>query len=281
MSPAPATEKSSRVAVFFAAAALFIILYQLRVASGALADTPVFAAALIAAWFGAIVLAERGVKPLPAVAVIALIPWAARLLIALPRLFFGGAGGGAVLLDSLLLNYDRNTFVSLVPFYALGLTVYFSSRSRLALRGLVIAADVLLIGLFSLFPIAAAYRYPVWVIMLFAVILFFQFIAVVVSLPVSLALQRRERGAALAMMLLLTVGGSLLFLGPLQHGAVQAGGGLLEPKLFQFDISQILSLENEISLKKSELVLIVKKDFDDDHTLLRRFVLSGYNHKKK
>ncbi|MDR3304290.1 MAG: hypothetical protein LBS86_07750, partial [Treponema sp.] len=82
-----------------------------------------------------------------------------------------------------------------------------------------------------------------------------------------------------ATLLVLALVGSVLFLGRAQEGAVDRGGGLLEPKLFQFDFSQVLRLESEISMN-DDLVFIMKKEGDDDHVLLRRFVLSGYGPKQ-
>jgi hypothetical protein len=73
--------------------------------------------------------------------------------------------------------------------------------------------------------------------------------------------------------------GGALFIGPSQEKAVERGGGLLEPKLFSFDFSQVLRLEPEISVN-DDLVLIVKKDPYDDHIFLRRYTLSGYDGKQ-
>jgi hypothetical protein len=68
-----------------------------------------------------------------------------------PRLFFpGGTDAVAIGLDSLLLNYDRNSFVSLLPFYWAAVTTFFSIKSRVFLRAAVIADAVLLIIFFSI-----------------------------------------------------------------------------------------------------------------------------------
>jgi hypothetical protein len=99
--------------VLFRSLALFVVLWQLRLLAGDLADTPVFIAAILCAFTAAIVLSLKKLKPLPACISLALIPWAARFFISVPRFFVTGP---AAALDSLLLTLDRNNFVSLLPF---------------------------------------------------------------------------------------------------------------------------------------------------------------------
>jgi tetratricopeptide (TPR) repeat protein len=267
--------------------ALFAVLYQFRLVAGVLADTAVFAAAVCGGFAAAGLLSVfrfNGKKagPLAALAATALVPWAVRAFIALPRLFFPGrADSTAVVFDSLLLNFDRNNFVSLLPFYWTAATTWFSNRSRVFLRGAVIADVVLLLVLFSIARTvdAALYRWPIVMIVLFAGIVFTQALALLFSLPPEIRLRKAETISAITVMLALVVIGGFLFLKPSQERAVEKGGGLLEPKLFSFDFSQFLRLDSEISMN-DDLILIVKKDNDDDHILLRRSVLSGYSKKQ-
>ncbi|MDR1318500.1 MAG: hypothetical protein LBJ90_02670 [Treponema sp.] len=272
--------------------ALFAVFFQFRLLADDLADTPVFVAALLAAFAAAAVpgcfakaktaagAAGGRAAVLPVLIAIALIPWLARALIAIPRLFLpGGTGGIAITLDSLLLNLDRNNFVSLLPFYWTAASTLFAIRSRKALRAAIVADGALLITVFSIARASDLYRWPVIMILVFSGIVFLQLCALVFSLPPELRLRGREKASALAALLLLIVLGSLLFLGPSQERAVEKGGGLLEPKLFSFDFSQFLRLDTEISMN-DDLVLIVKKDGDDDHILLRRSVLSGYSRRR-
>ncbi|MDR3139961.1 MAG: transglutaminase-like domain-containing protein, partial [Treponema sp.] len=257
-------------------AALFFILYQIRLFARDLADTPVFIAALAAAFIISLALARsRKVNPPAALCILALTPWTVRFFVALPRIFFTGP---AVLLDSLLLDLDRNNFVSLFPFYWAAFTTYFSSRSRAFLRGDIIAADTLLLVLFSVVPAADIewYRWPVLKIALFAGVIFLQILSLILSLPPEYRLQKKEGLSAAFALLVLVLLGGVLFIGPSQEGAVNQEGGLLEPKLFRFDFSQVLRLESEISMS-DDLVFIVKKDPEDTHILLRRSVLSGYD----
>jgi transglutaminase-like putative cysteine protease/tetratricopeptide (TPR) repeat protein len=266
------------LALFFRSAALFFILYQIRLFARDLAETSVFIATLAAAFIASGTLARRKLHPPAALLILALTPWAIRFFIALPRIFFTGP---AVLPDSLLLDLDRNNFVSLFPFYWAAFTTYFSSRSRTFLRGDIIAADTLLLILFSMAPAAniAWYRWPVLKIALFTGVLFLQILSLVLSLPPEYRLQKKEGiSAGLALLVLVLLGG-ILFIRPSQEGAVTRGGGLLEPKLFRFDFSQVLRLESEISMT-DDLVFIVKKDPEDTHILLRRSVLSGYDGKQ-
>ncbi|MDR0623031.1 MAG: hypothetical protein LBG10_01205 [Treponema sp.] len=275
-----------RWALILRSAALFAILYQIRLLAADLADTPVFLASLLAAFGTALVLARRSGTgkhrlppgPLPALAIIALVPWAARFFIALPRIFVSGP---AAALDSLLLNLDRNNFVSLLPFYWAAAATWFSIRSRNFLRGDIIAGAVLLLVIYS---VARAenmelYRWPVLMIAVFGGIVFLQLGALLLSLPPAVKLRKREALPAALTLLLLVFLGGLLFLRPSQERAVEKGGGLLEPKLFRFDFSQFLRLESEISMN-DDLALILKKDTEDDHILFRRYVLSGYSEKQ-
>jgi transglutaminase-like putative cysteine protease/tetratricopeptide (TPR) repeat protein len=271
----------TKPAVIFRSLALFAILYQFRLIADDLADTPVFVAALLAAFIIAAFLSKI-VNPLAAVISIALIPWMVRFFYAIPRLFISGTHYDlAVSLDSLLLNFDRNNFVSLLPFYWAAATTWFSLRSRLVLRAAVIADAVILIGIFSFTSVSdfSIYRWPIVMIALLAGIIFTQALALLFSLPPEIKLQKSEKFAAIGALLVLIVFGALFFLKPSQERAVQKGGGLLEPKLFSFDFSQFLRLDTEISMS-DDLIMIVKKDPDDDHVLTRRAVMSGYNKKQ-
>ena len=257
--------------IIFRSIAIFAILYQLRLLADDLADTAVFSAALFAAFAAAFFM--KKLKPLAAVISIALVPLVVRVFIAIP----GMAVPGSVNLDSLLFNFDRNNFITLLPFYWIAVTTWFSIRSRLFLRAAVIADAVLIIIIFGFTRVSelAAYRWPIVMIILLAGIIFFQSMAFLFSLPPETMLRRNEKIAAIAALLLIVVTGGFLFLKPSQERAAQKGGGLLEPKLFSFDFSQYLRLETEISMA-DDLVFIVKKNPEDDHILLRRSVMSGY-----
>jgi transglutaminase-like putative cysteine protease/tetratricopeptide (TPR) repeat protein len=258
--------------------ALFTILYQFRLFARDLADTPVFAATLFCAFAAAWVLAKKKTKPVPAALILILIPWAARLLIAIPRI---PVSGTAVVLDSLLLGFDRNSFVFLPPFYWAALTTFFAVLSRRFLRFDIIASQGLLLAVFSVIRSADmdAYRWPVLMIALFAAVVFLQLLALMLSLPPEYLVRRTENLRAAAVMLVLVLIGGILMIRPSQEGAVDHGGGLLQPNLFRFDFSQILRLESEIKMN-NDLALIVRKEWDEYNVLLRRFVLSGYNAKQ-
>ena len=286
------------VPLAFRSVALFAILYQFRLLAGALADTAVYVVALLGAFWTALFLArgnapsgngligKRPVGSLVALAVIALVPWAVRAFVAMPRLLFPGRTDSiAITLDALLLNFDRNNFVSLLPFYWAAVTTWFSIRSRLFLRGAVVADTVLLIAIFAFAPIAdiGIYRWPVVVIAVIAGIVFLQALALLFSTPKGTGLRKGEKIAAVAALLILVFGGAFVFLRPAQQRAVHRGGGLLEPRgLFSFDFSQILTLSHEISLS-DDLVLIVRKDpplRPYQTAFIRRAVMSGYDRRQ-
>jgi tetratricopeptide (TPR) repeat protein len=283
------SNETAGAAIIFRSLALFAILYQFRLIAADMADTPVFTSALFAAFATAAILGSlhaggKKLSPLAVLVAIGLIPWLARALIALPRLFIPhSAGRTAIAFDSLLLNLDRNNFVSLLPFYWAAVTTLFSLHSRRFMRAAIIADTSLLLVLYSIVRTMDInlYRWPVVMISLFAVVIFFQALALVFSLPPEFRLRTAEKiSAILALFVLIFIGG-LLFLGPSQKRALEKGGGLLEPKLFSFDFSQFLRLDSEISTN-DDLVLIVKKEGDDydEHILLRRSVLSGYSRKQ-
>jgi transglutaminase-like putative cysteine protease/cytochrome c-type biogenesis protein CcmH/NrfG len=263
--------------------ALFVILFQFRLIAGDLADTPVFTATLLCAFIAPCVLAVKNIRTLPACAALALAPWAARLIVAVPGFPVSGLLGlrASAVLDGLLLNLDRNNFAALPFYYWAAFGAWFSLRSRRFLRVDISAGMVLLLGFFCVARSRDIdlYRWPVVATGVFAVLGFTQLNALMFSLPPEYRPRRRESIPAAAVLFLLVLCGGLLFLKPYQEKAVDQGGGLLEPKLFSFDFSRFIRLESEISMNR-DLVLIVKKDPRDSHIFLRRYVLSGY-HKKQ
>ena len=276
------------ISFFFRSFALFLILYQFRLIAGDLADTPVFIATILMAFFTAFII-KKGIPnrkapgSIAALVIIGLIPWIARLLIALPGIIFRPAATASITitLDSLLLNLDRNNFVSLLPFYWAALSSWFSLRSRKFLRAAIIADAALLLVMYCITRAAdiALYRWPIVMIIVFAGIVFMQALALLFSLPQNINVQTGEIIGAVGALIILTFLGGFFFLGPSQQSALEKGGGLLEPKLFSFDFSKFLKLDSEISMS-DDLVMIVKKEGDDDHILLRRSVLSGYSGKQ-
>ncbi|MDR1420972.1 MAG: hypothetical protein LBI86_11415 [Treponema sp.] len=271
-------------ALFFRSVSLMIILYQFRLLAKDLSDTLVFAVILFTGFLVPVFLAGfgRNVSRKPAVfsavLVMALVPWTVRFFIGAPRIFFPGV---ALVPDALLLNLDRNIFSALLPYYWAAFTTYFSCRSRTFLRADIIAGAFVLLAVFSAGSTAdiALYRWPVVMIAVFAPAALMQALALMLSMPPALNLRRKEAVSGGAVFLFLVLLGSLFFLEPSQEKAVDKGGGLLEPRLFSFDFSRILRLDSEISMN-DDLVLIVKKDPQDDHVLLRRYVLSGYGGKQ-
>jgi len=286
MNSVTGNRKTHSAALVLRTLALLVFIYQIRLLAADMADTSFFIASLAGALAVAFFLNQEkvfgySVRPFQAVIVIALVPWAIRLFIALPRWFVSGVSGTAITLDSLLLNLDRNYFTTLLPFYWLAFTTYFSCRNSHFLRADIIAADTFFLALFSIvspFSIEV-YRWPVLMIGLFALAFFLQILAFVFSAPPEFKLRKKEGiAAALALFLLVFIGGAF-FVRPFQEKAVDRGGGLLEPKLFRFDFSQVIRLESEISVN-DDLVLIAKKDPYDPHILLRRYTLSAYNPKQ-
>jgi tetratricopeptide (TPR) repeat protein len=276
-------ERNNYFALAFRSAAVFIILFQIRLIAADLADTPVFTFTLLAGFAAAVFLSAfktegKQINAAAAVISIGLIPWVGRLLVAMPRFFIPDrTDAPAIVIDSMLLNLDRNNFVSLFPYYWSAVTTFFSVRLRKFLRAAVIADASLLLFIFSVAHTGKIeiYRWPVVIIAMFAAVVFFQALALLFSMPQETKLRVKEICFAAAALFVIIITGGFLFLKPIQKQAVEMGGGLLEPKFFSFDISSLLKLDSEISVK-NDLALIVKKE-NDDHVLLRRSVLSGYS----
>jgi tetratricopeptide (TPR) repeat protein len=276
-----------RLAIVFRSAAVFLILFQIRLIAADLADTSVFTVTLLAGFSAAVFLSvfktggkqiNTAASQLAAVISIALIPWVGRFLVAMPRFFIPDrTDAQAILFDSMLLNLDRNNFVSLFPYYWSAVTTFFAVRSRKFLRAAVIADISILLFIFSVARTGGIeiYRWPIVMIVIFTGIVFFQTLAILFSMPPEIKLQVKEKLLSVAALLVIIVTGGFLFIKPIQEQAAQMGGGLLEPKFFSFDFSKLLKLDPEISVK-NDLILIVKKE-NDDHILLRRAVLSGYS----
>jgi transglutaminase-like putative cysteine protease/tetratricopeptide (TPR) repeat protein len=272
----PAVESS--VALTLHSLALFTILFQFRLISRDMADGPVFVTTLLAGFMGGLSFALTVKAPLVSFSGLVLVPWICRFFISMPRYF---APDLAVSLDSLLLNLDRNYFVVLIPYYWAAFSTAASFKSRTFLRASIVAGMVLLLIVYSMARTVniGLYRFPVVMILIFSGLLLLEAAALLFSLPREVSLRRGEILPAAAVLVLLALLGGFLFLKPSQERAVEQGGGLLEPKLFSFDFSQFLRLETEISMK-DDLVFIVKKDSEDSHILLRRYVLSGYSRKQ-
>ena len=280
-----------KIALICRSIAVFAVLYQLRLIAAGLADTPVFIAALLAGFSTAVFLTffrtsgkcsdqqpGRQAGPIAALVIISLVPWVTRFFIAMPRFFISGTDALAINLDALLLNYDRNTFVSLFPFYWTAASTWFSIRSRKFLRAAVIIDATILLVVFSIARTSyiEIYRWPIVMIVLFAAIVFLQAMALLFSIPPQIRPRVKETGLAVAAFLVLIALSGLFFLGPLQQRATERGGGLLQPRLFSFDFAEFLRLGSEISMS-NDLLLIVRMEEGSNNGLLRRAVMSGYS----
>jgi hypothetical protein len=280
------TKNSLPVSLF--SLSLFAILAQIHLFAPELSCAGVFAGALFIAFFAARCSASLKVRTIPFLLVAMLSPFAARLFIMLPRVFIDGGvvSGAMIALDSLLLNFDRNLFVFLFPYYWMMAAVYFSSRFAAFLPAAIAASDFLFIVIFLLGKSdkIALYAKPLSLIILIGAIVFLQAAALIVSTKKKWTTLPGEKIPAAIFALVLIIVGGILALKPAEEGAIGKGGGLLEPKLFSFDFAPFLRLENEISMDDS-LVFIMRKEQaygesgNDGHYLLRRYVLSGFDAK--
>jgi len=283
--------------------ALSGILFQFRLLAGELSDGAVFVWAILGGLFAGAFCGIKKTKPLPALIVIALLPFAVRLLFSLPRFFAGSSLNVIITLDSLLLDYDRNNFVSMLPFYYAAVTTFFCASAvrltgsaagntyredtSLPFRACVFPDCLLLTVIFSTvrsFSIPL-YSLPVVRFIVFGIFLFLELSALILSAPEKFLVRRKEKGFAFLLLVLLTLAGAVLLLFRTQNSIFSEGGksggegsGLLQPKLFNFDLTPFLNLQSEVSMN-DDLVFIVQRDDinDTDHIYMRRFVLSDYN----
>ncbi|MDR1430027.1 MAG: transglutaminase-like domain-containing protein, partial [Spirochaetaceae bacterium] len=271
----PAGGGPGRTAFICRSAALFGIFFQFRLLAGDLSDTSLFLTTLGAAFLVPVLLKKHRVPALQGVIVLVLLPWAARLFLALPRVFVPGTG---VFWDALLLGLDRNNFVSLPPYYWIALSSFFCLGSRRFLRGDLIAQGLLLLAVFLAARTAdmEAYRLPALTLGCFGALVFFQILAFIFSADPAYRANTAEKVRASALMFVLVFSGACLLIRPFEEKAVDQSGGLLQPKMFSFDFSQFIRLESEISMN-TDLVLIVRKEGRFDHILIRRFILSAYS----
>jgi transglutaminase-like putative cysteine protease/uncharacterized protein HemY len=321
-------------AILCRSAALYIFLYQIHLLTADISDTSVFVATILGAFAAAFVLylhcytgqpsVKRGVfrggiakaRCVPYILVLLLIPCVIRLFIVFPRFLSGDADiNNMILFDSLLLNYDRNSFITNIPFYWAALSTFFSLQTRRALRVSIIVDCVFFIAAFSIARSVSIYTLPVLRIIIFTLMAFFELTALILSSPPEMRPQKKDYAVSFAFLFLLAAICGALLVRPLQERALEQGGGLLQPKLFSFDFAPYLMLENEISMN-DDLIFIVRKNshyeaddnslidelpstvdmngnynfetdyyddrtYTDDHYLMRRFVLSAYNTKEE
>jgi len=84
---------------------------------------------------------------------------------------------------------------------------------------------------------------------------------------------RRWIGSLL--LLLLFLGGGLILVRSYEEKSIAEGGGLLRNDLFQFDFSDVLQLQPEISLS-DELVMLFRKEGEAERLLIGRYILDSY-----
>ncbi|MDR3302606.1 MAG: tetratricopeptide repeat protein [Spirochaetaceae bacterium] len=288
---ATSDSRAARAALLLRSSALFGVLFQLTLFAGELSDRPVYIAALLCAMLSAFVLAKRALRAIPAMLIILAVPFIARLLIALPRYFVGDNLTLSIPFDSLLLHYDRNNFVSALPFYYAALSSFFAMRKLSVLRSCVFLDCIVIIIIFSIAKSAdiALYSLPFVRISVFALFLLLELSALILSVPKEMLVTKRETIVSFALIFLFVVAGGIFLLFSAQGAASSAGGGggegngLMQAKLFNFDMTPFLQLENEIKMN-DELVYIVKRDesetieelADETHVFMRRFILSQY-----
>jgi transglutaminase-like putative cysteine protease/Tfp pilus assembly protein PilF len=276
--------------------AAFGILFQFNLLAGELSDTSVFIATILCAFLAGFALAVKTGKPVktvPALIILAAIPWIARFFIGLPRYFAADNLAFIIPLDSLLLNYDRNNFISLAPFYYASVSGFFAAGKQSVLRRVVFIDFILIVITFSIarsidIPV---YELPLVRIAVFGSLLFLELAALILSVPKELSITLKEKSFSFALLVLfvLTGGAILLYLAQQPANTSPGGGegnGLMQAKLFNFDMTPFLKLQSEINVN-DELVFIVQRGnvgepvtrAEERYIYMRRFILSKYTSK--
>lgn len=241
-----------------------------------------FIVSLLAAF--AIGIGKRRWTPL----ILLVFPWLVKILVLLMSLI---APAKSISFDQMLLFFDHNFLAALLPFYWMGLSTFMAGISFKALHWNRICNSLLVLVFFLLIRSRqfTFYVWPTAMLVVFALIIILQFVSLMLAFPrQGFPLQasprqsfplRRTIGSGLFLLLFLGILSIIVLRKPAEEQATEQGGGLIKPDLFRFDFSQFLRLESEISLKE-DLVLIVHKDQEDSHILIRRYILSGYDTKK-
>jgi transglutaminase-like putative cysteine protease/Tfp pilus assembly protein PilF len=275
-------------------AAILGILFQFNLLAGELSDASVFIATILCAILAGFALVLKPGKPVGmggALVILAAIPWFARFFIALPRYFAGTNVDLIIPLDTLLLNYDKNNFTALAPFYYAAITSFFAARKQNALHRIVFIDFILIIVTFSIAKSIdiAIYGLPLVRIAVFGSFIFLELAALILSVPKELSVTIKEKALSFALLVFLVLtGGAILLYLTQQPSSTSTGGGgegngMMQAKVFNFDMTPFLKLQSEINLN-DELVFIVQRGNVDDpdaraeerYIYMRRFILSKY-----
>lgn len=284
--------------------AMFGALMQCNLFAGELSDISIYTATLLCAICSGYALSAKKIKKHCAVISLILAPFAARVIIMLPCVFSFNNIELNIILDSLLLTFDRNNFVSLIPFYYASITTFAAGSSRGAVRTLTLCDCAVIIFIFCAAQIFAAqntaimfYKLPVVLITIFGILFLLELAARIFAIPSNYKLQKNEAFFSIALVLLLTFLGGAMLLYKVQKGDFEknsggknsseaaAGYGLMRPGLFSFDMTPFLNLHTEVSMQ-NELVFIVRTEGEaaalnkDKHIFMRRFILSDGEFKR-
>ncbi|MFQ3547528.1 MAG: hypothetical protein SNJ56_04260, partial [Termitinemataceae bacterium] len=273
------TARVSNVSFSLRTLATALILLHLHMLSVPLSSLGFFIGALGVSAYGGYWLAQaRLFRPFKALLLLSGFPWVVWCMLLGISFFVPPEQTG---FDKTLLFAERNFLISLGPFYWMAFTSYLASRSPRFLYWDRLANQLLLLCMLLLWNSRNFdwYPWPALMLAVFTLISILQFLTLI-NQP-SLRVQNREHSpyGAVLLILLIGIGTFWIMLKPAEEQATEQGGGLIKPDLFRFDFSQYLKLESEISLKE-DLVLILRKDNDDTHILLRRYILSGYDSKR-
>ena len=116
-----------------------------------------------------------------------------------------------------------------------------------------------------------AFSHPLWAVGFAGAFMLLQI--ALLAIPV---VQRRRFSVFLAVFLCIATALLIFFTQRFTKASVSNNGGLLEQKLFEFDFSPFLKLQDEVKMN-TNLVMVVHIDQEYDSHLFRRMYLSGWS----
>ncbi len=187
--------------------------------------------------------------------------------------------------DSLILDIDNHLFAAWIPALLAALATFWAAKSDLYFRVESLGFGFLLVwaghgsGDLSGLPLHQLFSLPIGLTLVAAVAAVLELLALATHSEKHSPLGKTGRTRRfLSNSAVATLAGLVIVisvLGPYEQQGAPVSGGLLTRRLRGFDFSDILRLESKISLSDN-LILIVKKPRQDTTTLVRRFVISGY-----
>lgn len=205
-----------------------------------------------------------------------LIIFAVKYLLLLTSVLFNNT----TFLDLTILSIDENMLFMTIPFAWVSFSTYITTIQKKIIPIEVIINTVLLAFLLLTSHLLRIqiFSHPFYQILTTSIFIFLEFILLFLYRNTIIPTKMSQNIVALLTVILITGTTAYALLTFYAGDSLKNSGGLIKPTLFQFDFSDYLNLESEISLNNN-LVMIVKKDKADSNIHLKRYSLSEYSKK--